>query len=152
VSVVIEAPAADDPPAGQPSLFLAGGISGCPDWQADVLALLDGCDLTVFNPRRVVFDLRDAAAARQQIAWEHARLRQADAIVFWFPSESLCPIVLYELGAWSMTQKRLYVGAHPGYARRLDVVEQTRLARPDVPVVGDLDALAAAVRRAPPGS
>ena len=33
-------------------LFLAGGITNCPDWQADALALLSNQDITVANPRR----------------------------------------------------------------------------------------------------
>ena len=131
--------------AGEPSLFLASGISGCPDWQARVAGLLAGTGLTLLNPRRASFPMDDPAAAEEQIRWEFRHLRRAGAVLFWLPSETLCPITLYELGAWSMTAKPLFVGVHPDYARRRDVEVQTSLARPDVPVVHSLEDLARAV-------
>jgi hypothetical protein len=88
----------------------------------------------------------DAEAAPQQIAWEHHHLRLVDAILFWFPRETLCPIALYELGAWSMTSKPLFLGVHPDYPRRQDIEVQTQLARPDVLVVYSLVDLADQVR------
>lgn len=128
-----------------PSLFLAGGITGCPDWQSDMRRLLDHSGLDLLNPRRRDFRIDAPDVAENQIRWEHAHLRCADAILFWFALEALQPIALYELGAWSMTDKPLFVGVHPGYARRRDVEVQTRLARPDVVLVHTLEALAAQV-------
>lgn len=129
------------------ALFLAGGISGCPDWQAEAAAELADTALVLLNPRRAAFALSDPAAAEQQIVWEHGHLRAAHAILFWFPCETLCPITLYELGAWSMDPaKPLFVGTHPDYQRRQDVVIQTRLARPALTVVHSLAALLAQVR------
>ena len=110
-------------------LFLAGGITGCPDWQADVVKLLENTDVILFNPRRKDFPIHDPLAAEAQIKWEHDHLRKANAILFWFPKETLCPIVLYELGAWSMTAKPIFVGMHPYYQRRHDVEIQTKLVR-----------------------
>jgi hypothetical protein len=56
------------------------------------------------------------------------------------------PIVLYELAAWSMTTKPLFVGIEPGCARAVDVREQTKLAhRNDVVIVEDLMALARSI-------
>ena len=124
------------------SLFLAGGITGCPDWQQEMVSLLQDIPLVLFNPRRADFPIHDPSAASQQITWEHIYLREATAIIFWFPCETLCPIVLYELGAWSMTQKRLFVGVHPDYQRRQDVLLQTSLVRPDVSVKSSLPGLA----------
>jgi Nucleoside 2-deoxyribosyltransferase like len=121
-----------------PSLFLAGGITGCPDWQAEAVRLLSDLPVTLLNPRRPSFPMNDPSAAAEQIEWEHQALRRATAILFWFPGEALCPIALYELGAWSMTSKQLFVGTHPGYPRRQDVVIQTALARSDVAVVDSL--------------
>jgi hypothetical protein len=127
-----------------PMLFLAGGISGCPDWQQDLIAMLKEAPapLVLFNPRRANFPMRDPTAAREQITWEHTHLRLAQAISFWFPRETLNPITLYELGAWSMTPKQLFIGVHPGYQRRQDVEIQTALARPDIQIVYALEALA----------
>jgi hypothetical protein len=142
---LIEAPA--EWTAEQTSLFLGGGISGCPDWQARMIELLSGVDLVLLNPRRENYPWNDPAAAHEQIVWEHRHLRRATALLFWFPGETLCPITLYELGAWSMTSKPLFVGTHPDYSRRLDIVIQTGLVRPGVPVVSTLEELAGQVCR-----
>lgn len=127
------------------SVFLAGGITDCPDWQTEMVELLDGSGLIVLSPRRADFPIGDPGAAEAQIAWEYRYLRRAGMISFWFPKETLCPIVLYELGAWSMTGKSLIVGVEPGYERETDVRVQTRLTRPDVAIVDTLEELAAGV-------
>ena len=124
------------------SLFLAGGITGCPDWQKEMIEKLKDSPLVLLNPRRASFPIEERNAAREQIEWEHIHLRKATAIAFWFPCETLNPIVLYELGAWSMTEKKLFVGVHPDYQRMQDVQIQTALARPDVQVVMSIDELA----------
>ena len=46
-------------------LFLAGGISKCPDWQAEAV--------------------KEAA---YQIRWKYEFLRRARVVLFWFPKES----------------------------------------------------------------
>lgn len=127
-------------------LFIAGGISGCPDWQRDLLALLGGTGIIVANPRRVGrFDPSDAL---EQIGWEHTALARSRCVSFWFPAETLCPITLLELGKLLMrTDTELLVGCDPGYARRFDVVEQTALSRPDVIVRDGLAALAGDIIR-----
>lgn len=127
--------------AGQKGLFLAGGITGCPDWQSKVRPMLKHWDL--LNPRRKNFPIEDPSAAEQQITWEYNHLRKAKAILFWFPCETLCPIVLYELGAWAMTAKPIFVGTHPEYKRRQDVVIQLWLQRPGILIVHSLEELAA---------
>jgi hypothetical protein len=96
----------------------------------------------------VSFDVNDHSLTPLQIEWEHRHLRRATAIVFWFPHETLCPITLYELGAWSQTTKPLLIGTHMEYAKRLDVIHQTRLSRPDIATIHDsLSALIDAVER-----
>jgi hypothetical protein len=132
----------------EPSVFLAGGITGCVDWQAELRRLLEPTSLVLINPRRGSYDFADPELAEAQIAWEHRHLRRATAISFWFAAETLQPISLYELGSWSMTEKPLFVGVDPAYARRRDVIIQTRLARPEVVVVDSLEALARQVREA----
>ena len=134
-------------PGSLPAVFLAGGITGCPDWQREAVGLLRGEAVVVLNPRRAAFPINDPEAGPGQIEWEHRHLRLADAVLFWFPRETLCPIALYELGAWSMTRKPLFVGVHPDYPRRQDVELQTGLARPDVAVVYSVTDLAEQVRR-----
>jgi hypothetical protein len=113
-------------------LFLAGGISNCPDWQADAAAMLNDQDeLTVVNPRRAAFS-EDTAV--EQITWEHTQLHRADVILFWFTSGSLQPIALYELGVHATRGVPLAVGADPDYPRRLDIEVQLSLARPGLAV------------------
>lgn len=120
-------------------IFLAGGITGCPDWQADLLKMLDGIDAVIYNPRRKNFPINDPNAAYDQIKWEYDMLRKADIISFWFCKETMCPIVLFELGAWSMTGKPIIVGVDPKYQRKQDVEIQLSLARPDVNIRKSLE-------------
>ena len=124
------------------SVFLAGGITGCPDWQQEMRQLLSDTDFILLNPRRSNFPIHDPNAARKQIAWEHNHLRKADSILFWFCKETIQPIVLYEIGAWSMTDKPIFIGVHPEYQRRQDVEIQTELARREVRIVYSLQKLA----------
>lgn len=131
----IEATNTYEPLYGERSIYLAGGITGTPDWQGEIVRLLDGKNLVIFNPRRKSFPIDDAGAAKEQIKWEYKYLRISDEIVFWFPCESLCPIALYELGAWCMTKKPIYLGVHPEYQRRIDIEIQTSLLRADIKIV-----------------
>jgi hypothetical protein len=139
---------APQPYAGPgPVLFLAGGITDCPDWQTEAVELLrDTPGLTVLDPRRAAFDLADPAAAIEQITWEHTHLHRADVVLFWFaPGGSVQPITLYELGVHVTRGVPLAVGADPGYPRRLDVEVQLALARPGLRVHDTLaDTVAAA--------
>ncbi len=129
------------------SIFLAGGITNCPGWQQELVELLRDTDLILLNPRRAQFPMDDPSAASQQIEWEHRHLRLADAVSFWFCAEAIQPITLYELGAWSMTDKPLFVGVHPDYIRRRDVEIQTKLVRPEVKIVYALSDLAQQIKR-----
>ena len=66
-------------------LFLAGGISNCPDWQAELIEKIkDLPGLTVYNPRRKNFPMDDPKAAEAQITWEYNKLKGVDGILFWF--------------------------------------------------------------------
>lgn len=125
------------------TLFLAGGITNCPDWQAPTAAkLIELTDLTVFNPRRTAWNMEGSdEESKKQILWEHDHLKKSQFIMFWFPSETLCPITLLELGKYLMTDKRLFVGTHPEYQRRLDVIVQSRLERPDLKIWSNLEDL-----------
>lgn len=127
---------------GERSVFLAGGITGCGDWQQALRGLLAEAPLALINPRRGTYDFGDPAAAELQIAWEFRHLRAASMISFWFAAEQIQPISLYELGAWSMSPKQIFVGVHPEYPRRHDVIVQTRLVRPEVVIADSLEELA----------
>lgn len=134
-------------PKNKCSVFLAGGITQCPDWQTELTNQLKDQDVVVFNPRRANFPIDDPNAAFDQIKWEHEMLRQADIIIFWFCKETMCPIVLYELGAHSMTNKPIIIGVDPDYSRKQDVEVQTQLVRPDVKIVYSLNDLTSELKK-----
>ncbi|NEE25342.1 hypothetical protein G3M53_07645 [Streptomyces sp. SID7982] len=147
----VEAP--DYPPAltaGLPTVFLAGGITNCPNWQHEAALAL--ADFTVFNPRRRAFPIHDPAQTPVQIAWEHHYLHQADLTLFWFPASdprlTTQPITMYELGAAAATPtRRIVVGADPDYPREADVHTQLRHARPGLIVHTTLQDTLTAARR-----
>lgn len=122
-------------------LFLAGGISGCQDWQKDMVNSLKDENLVLINPRRKNFNTNNPEMEKEQIRWEFEELKKTDIASFWFPPQTLCPITLYELGKISMTDKPLFVGVDPGYARKNDIYIQTSLLRPDVKIVDSIDKL-----------
>lgn len=126
-----------------PSVFLAGGITNCPDWQAEMRHLLRENDITVVNPRRADFPIGDPNAALEQIEWEYDHLRKVELISFWFSVGSLNPIVLFELGAaLERDNVKVVVGCHPDYERRQDVEIQTELRRHRIGIVYSLPELA----------
>lgn len=45
-----------------PSVFLAGGITDCPDWQDEATRLFADMDVAVLNPRRENFPIHDPNA------------------------------------------------------------------------------------------
>jgi Nucleoside 2-deoxyribosyltransferase like len=129
-------------------VFLAGGITGCPDWQQAAVSLLAGVDATVMNPRRPTRIAGASDIAAEQVAWECRYLSRADVVLFWFPpGPAIQPIALYELGKIAAGTKPIAVGADPGYCRRLDVVLQLSHARPDVSVYSTLTATAERVKQ-----
>lgn len=142
--IYIEAP--NEYAGDGPSLFLAGGISGCEIWQKDVVERLHDLPLTLLNPRRRDFPMHRPKAAEEQIRWEYEHLRRATMRLFWFPPQTLCPIALYELGGAALRTGPLFVGADRGYQRRRDVEIQLTLARPEVRVVDSLEQLCTQVR------
>lgn len=120
-------------------VFLAGGITGCPDWQKEIIKKLDDrCDtatLVVMNPRRENFPIHDPHAARDQIAWEYKNLERADIFSMYFcESVSDQPICMYELGRNLLRmqmrfpadwQNRIIISVEDGYKRKQDVLIQT---------------------------
>jgi hypothetical protein len=126
--------------SNEKTLFVAGGITGCGDWQSELVETLKDQDITILNPRRKKYP-DHPRAEREQITWEHDAMSKAQAVSFWFPNETLCPITLYELGKISAGNKKLFVGVDPDYARKVDLEIQLKLIRSDVKIVyslGDL--------------
>lgn len=119
---------------GDYSLFLAGGISGCPDWQSRVVQEFSkwSDNFVILNPRRKYFDIYNSAMAAEQIRWEYEHLSRASGILFWFCADTIQPISLFELGRHSTKKslatknghRRIFVGTDENYERRFDIVHQ----------------------------
>lgn len=124
------------------SLFLAGGITNCHDWQKELVELLKDTNLTLLNPRRKNFQENNTDIEKQQITWEFDHLKKASAVSFWFTKETLCPITLYELGKQSASKKPIFIGVHPNYKRKRDIEIQTKLILPEIKIVYSLNDLA----------
>lgn len=130
----------DNPPPLRASLFLAGGITGCGDWQSIAVDMIEKSPnsslLGIANPR---YPLGEPDPATQ-IEWEYITLQRASSVLFWFPDATLCPITLFELGVF--TQRKnipLFVGCAPDYKRRFDVDVQLKLSRPEVVLRDNLE-------------
>ena len=134
-----------------PKVFLSGGITDCPDWQSELIRLIQNnvsydlpdkpaLGIYLLNPRRAVFQMGNVLYAKQQIQWEHEMLRRADIISFWFSRGSVNPIALFALGAHLL--RNIVVGVDPDYPRRFDVFEQLALAVPDLIVQQRLEDMA----------
>lgn len=129
----------------QQSIFLAGGITGCEDWQSYVVKRLEGFgQLNVFNPRRADYDVNAGQdEISRQVKWEHHHLDRADQVIFWFSYETVQPIVLFELGVRLRENKKtprqeLFIGCHPEYRRIFDVITQVQLEGYEREICGSL--------------
>ena len=122
------------------TIFLAGGISNCPNWQNIAVDLLQETSLTIINPRNDNYS-DSPESAEAQIKWEYYYITRAEIVLFWFPQDTLCPITLFEYGRALVGKQRLYVGNHPGYQRKLDLKIQTRLERPELVIHHNLYSL-----------
>lgn len=123
----------DDP---RKIIFLAGGITGCNNWQQDVIERLkhsiDSDKYCIANPRRDDFPINGGVvAAFDQIYWEFHALEECDIFSMYFAgSESDQPICMYELGRNVVRMKekfpqswkhRIIVSIEDGYKRKNDV-------------------------------
>ena len=137
----------------RPHVFMAGGITNCPGWQQELRALLEDVPYgTLLNPRRANFPIHDPKAAKEQIAWEHHALWQAEVFSMWFSSGSIQPICMFELGAhlsrWRFQVsplKAVVIGVDPNYERVQDVVIQTALIDPSLVITTTLQQHAEAI-------
>jgi len=135
--VYIEAPnyvKLDESHKQLPKVFLGGGITNCKDWQSDLVQEIDDLNCVIYNPRRKSFDLKDPTQSEIQIRWEHHYLSESDIVIFYFSSETLCPITLFELGSrltsnLSGFNQSIYIYCEPDYQRKFDVEFQTKLAQ-----------------------
>lgn len=129
------------------ALFLAGGITNCINWQKELAELLKDEKIVLLNPRRNYWVAQDESLERKQISWEFNHFKKASAVSFWFSSETLCPITLYELGKQISSDKPIFVGIHPDYKRKKDVEIQTELVRPEIKIVYSIKDLAEQIKK-----
>lgn len=144
--IYVEAPKIIDVPEDSIGVFLAGSITGAESWQLNLIELIKDLDIVVYNPRRKFFDVKDDSKDKQQIEWEYKMLHKSKIISFWFSSETLAPITLFELGFWSGTDKPLVIGTHSDYKRRNDVVIQMSLIRPGAIIFNNLHDVSMGIR------
>ena len=127
------------------SVFLAGGITNCKEWQKEVIEELKNTDISIFNPRQEHFDITDKNASYKQIKWEFERLEIMDIFSMYFCNDnSDQPICMYELGRNivrmqnrfpSDWQKRILISVESGYRREKDVLVQTELISKDIYII-----------------
>lgn len=142
MAIYVEAIDNDPTPENFPSIFLAGGITGCPDWQSQAVKYLNKLDIIIFNPRRKNFPIDDPNAAHEQILWERNKLTQSSMILFWFCKDTIQPIVLFEYGKYGFkNDKPIFCGVEDGYPRKSDVLFQTNIEKPIRPIFNSLEFL-----------
>lgn len=151
---VITAPEKIDKNVNDVMCFLAGGITGCHNWQKEVIDYLrkkeeKGLDLSglvLLNPRRDNFPIGNIEAAEEQIGWEFYAIYMSTIFSMYFcGGKSDQPICMYELGevlgsrfalfripdlyniSDEYTLNSVIVDVENGYKREQDVVIQTRL-------------------------
>ena len=137
------------------SIFMAGGITGFADWQKEFISTFEKKHkeikqrkkIVLFNPRRENFDTSNINESEIQIKWEAFYLKHCDMISMWFDDGSEQPICLYELGAWSMTDKPLFLGSKSTYKRLEDIRIQTQIKRPYVRISNDIESLVSDIIR-----
>lgn len=128
----IQCPEVYKPKPTDYSVFLAGGITGCDDWQKWVVEELKTLkllkNLVIINPRRENWN--SSIKNEEQITWEFEHIRKCNVVCFYFTPPTLNPITLLEYGKLLVSNKDLIVHVHPDYARKDDVCIQTKLERP----------------------
>lgn len=136
-------------------VFLAGGITKCVDWQNQFINLAEEksnneANILFINPRYSDYSYTEEKE-RLQVIWEAKYMDMADAVLFWFTPPTLNPITLFELGKFINTSKKLFIGIHPNYEKKNNVLSQMfyhqslRESIPTTSIFEELSALDSAV-------
>lgn len=141
-----------------PSLFLAGSIEmgAAEDWQWIVQNALADTNLTIYSPRRDVWDSSQKQDInnryfREQVEWELMAMECATMIALYLSPGTKSPISLLELGLWAQpfykgrSPKKLVVCCPSGFWRKgnVDIV----CHRYSIPEVQSLGGLITYIRR-----
>jgi len=147
---VLKPPVPFDFDAQMPSVFFADSIEmgRAEDWQSRITSALADLDVIILNPRRDEWDATwrqsiDNAKFREQVDWELDAQARATVIAMYFAPSTQAPISLLELGLFASSGK-LIVCCPDGYWRKGNV--EIVCVRYSIPLVDDLDALAATAR------
>jgi hypothetical protein len=138
----------------RPWVFMAGGITDCPNWQATIIDKMTGKKGVLFNPRRDKFPIKDPNAAKEQITWEYNALMSCHIFTVWFTGgPSLQPIAQYELGRYLARYQlgrlpKIVIGCDEGYKRRFDVLMQVKLVDSNLHVYRSFEGYVSAVKEA----
>lgn len=140
--LIVTAPMMYDARINHTTIFLAGGINKCWEWQQACLDEIERLskekkvntdNMIIYNPRRPYF--KTDAKPRdiyEQVQWEYHYLESCDVFSMYFcESESTQPICMYELGRNVVKKQqakdsidRVVVSAECNYSRYLDVAYQ----------------------------
>lgn len=150
-----------------PLVFLAGPITGAPDWQSTAIALIREADADLFvaSPRRAVTNDGDFTEDMyiEQVEWEHRHLARAaehGVTLFWLAKESrhVCDrsyaqTTRFELGeavtVHRLTGAKVVVGIEKGFTNERYLRKTIPAKMPGIPLFDSLEeTCAAAVRLA----
>lgn len=124
-------------------LFIAGGISNCPQWQDQLIKKLINDSRLIYPNKKIILinpRCEDCPLEEPQTKWEYKKLRKSDIIIFWFSIGSLNPIALFEYGSYIKSRsKKIIVGCDPDYLRKNAVIIQTKLVHPKFKVNENFD-------------
>lgn len=126
----------DSPRKDVPIVYLAGGLAT--PWREEVIFRLEHNTVILVDPTNKGL-AGGLNATQQQTQWERTYLDRADAIMFWFPSETPCPVALFELGFLLAQGKKVFIGAHPLYPKLNDLIAQVRVIDDRIIVDTDLE-------------
>lgn len=133
--IVITAPHLYIPKHDDITIFLAGGITGCRDWQKETIEHLlkfvgrDDTQVVVYNPRQENFDINNQNSTIDQITWEYHYLNKADIFSMYFAGgDQIQPICMYELGRYIKPYgEGQVISTEKDYVRKMDVAIQVSL-------------------------
>jgi hypothetical protein len=64
------------------AIFCAGGITGCPDWQSQMVELLKASPWIILNPRRASFPIHDPSVFVQYFS-DRFHMFLKSLLLFW---------------------------------------------------------------------
>jgi len=123
-----ESPKVPNYNSGVFTIYLAGGIKDCTNWQKEAIELLlknkfiRKNNIVILNPRRETFDENKEFILEQQYLWEREHINRSSIVLFWFPKETHCPIALFDLGHCMRKNKKIFIGCDKEYKKRKDLI------------------------------